>query len=60
MIPLQEKIRGFVSAVLSPLMTNFMPPEGATVVKVTGLLGQKVVENNKKKGLQRPPRRVVF
>ena len=60
MVPLQEKIKSYVKAVLAPLMANFVPPEGATVIKVTGLAGQKVVENSKKKSLQRPPRRIAF
>ncbi|GMH84322.1 hypothetical protein TrVE_jg5930 [Triparma verrucosa] len=60
MVPLQEKLKTYFVGVLGPLMDNFKQAGvGETKIFVTGLEGQKVVDKDIKKGLQRPPRRIL-
>jgi len=60
-VPLQEKIKLFVSGTLAPLMDNFEEAKaGQTKIKVTGLGGQKIVTANATKNRNRPPRKVVL
>ena len=60
-VPLQEKIKLYVTGTLAPLMDNFEEAKpGQSKIKVTGLGGQKIVIANLTKARNRPPRRVVL
>ncbi|GMI40686.1 hypothetical protein TrCOL_g11824 [Triparma columacea] len=60
-VPLQEKVKLYVTGTLAPLMDNFEDAKpGQNKIKVTGLGGQKLVTAHMTKARNKPPRKVVL